>query len=151
GFMAEFDLESLRAQGPELFGAGPLILQDRHLIDARVLRSGKQAFEGLALNDAVITAGPPFRMISLALRIDAHPDPTITGAGPLLSTPIGSTAYNASASGPIISPEVPAFAVTPIAAHTLSFRPVVVSAQSVIELTLDRVNEPPPGAPTASG
>ncbi len=146
GFMTEFDLESLRLQAPELFGTAPLIVQDRPLLDARVIRLGREAYQGLALNDCVITAGPPFRMISLTISIDHQPGPTVTGDGLIVSTPIGSTAYNASAGGPILSPDVPAHVITPIAVHTLSFRPVVVSGASTIELFLERVNEDGPGS-----
>jgi NAD+ kinase len=95
----------------------------------------------LALNDAVVTAGPPYRMVSIAIRIDGHDGPTVTGDGLIVSTAIGSTAYNASAGGPIISPEVPAMAITAIAPHTLSFRPVVVNLSSTVELTMVRAND----------
>lgn len=150
GFMAEFDLPSFRKQAGALFGDGPLQLEQRELICASVYTAATHVhddlpeqprFEGLALNDAVVTAGPPFRMIAMHLSIDAHMGPTVTGDGLIVSTPMGSTAYNASAGGPIISPEVAAFAVTPIAPHSLSFRPVVVGAGSTISVHLLRVND----------
>ncbi len=97
--------------------------------------------ESLALNDAVVTAGPPYRMIALTIRIDGQPGPQVAGDGLIVATPIGSTAYNVSAGGPIISPDVSAMVVTPIAPHSLSFRPIVVAGSSTIELTLDRVND----------
>lgn len=150
GFMAEFDLASLREQAPTLFGDGALSLQDRPLIRCGVHAVGGPArFEGLALNDCVVTAGPPYRMISIGLRIDGQAGPTVDGDGLIVSTPIGSTAYNVSAGGSILSPHVDALAITPIAAHSLSFRPVVVAGSSRIELLLHRVNEPAPGAPGA--
>jgi NAD+ kinase len=150
GFMAEFDMPALRRQASSLFGNAPLQLEDRTLLRATVHPpetgvhdddGNEPRFEGLALNDCVITAGPPFRMISLSLSINGGPGPTVTGDGLIVSTPMGSTAYNASAGGPIVSPEVAAFAITPIAAHSLSFRPVVVDAASTIEVRLNRVND----------
>lgn len=157
GFLAEYDMSTFAAQAGALLNDKPLTLQNRYLLAARVHRSlvdprGDDADEAdvgappmLALNDAVVTAGYPFRMISMRLSIDGQPGPMVLGDGLIISTPVGSTAYNASAGGPIIAPDARALAVTPIAAHTLSFRPVVVSGDSVVELTMDRVNEPAAG------
>lgn len=145
GFMAEFDLATLRDQAASLFGEARLDIQSRPLIQTEVHGSESVCrFRGLALNDCVVTAGPPYRMISIALRIDGQTGPVVDGDGLIVSTPIGSTAYNVSAGGSILSPDVDALAITPIAAHSLSFRPVVVKGSSTIELTLQRVNTPSP-------
>lgn len=160
GFMAEFDLPSLRAQAKHLFGGEPLLIQDRPMLRVTVegpsngprhpQTPGLGPFDGggamglsrqLALNDAVVTAGPPYRMISIQIRVDGHDGPTVTGDGLIVATAIGSTAYNASAGGPIISPDVPAMVITAIAPHTLSYRPVVVSLESTVELIMIRAND----------
>jgi NAD+ kinase len=144
GFMAEFDLPSLRAQAAKLFGQAPLLVQDRPMLRAIVRRDGLEQdvlARSLALNDAVVTAGPPYRMITLGIRIDGHAGPTVTGDGLIVASPIGSTAYNASAGGPIVSPEVAAITITAIAPHTLSFRPVVVGLDSTIELDILQAND----------
>jgi NAD+ kinase len=96
---------------------------------------------GLALNDAVVTAGPPYRMITICLRIDDQDGPAATGDGLIVSTAVGSTAYNVSAGGPILHPVVDAMVITPIAAHSLSFRPIVVPAGAEIELIAEDVND----------
>jgi len=137
GFTAAFDVESLREQAGAIFaGEAPLRLREVAMLEVHV---GAELV-GLAMNECVVTAGPPFRMIELALRIDGEPGPTVAGDGMIVSTPVGSTAYTLSAGGPILSPEVDALAITPIAAHTLSFRPIVVPGRSVVELELRRVN-----------
>lgn len=149
GFMAEFDLEALRTQAASLLGGAKLIVQDRPML--RVEGPGAPAAAGddaaisrtLALNDVVITAGPPYRMITIDIKIDGVQGPAVAGDGLIVSTPIGSTAYNASAGGAIISPDVEALALTPLAAQSLAFRPVVVPVDSVIELTLERANDDP--------
>lgn len=146
GFLAEFDEKSLDEQKHELFNGRPLKLLERRLLLTRVDRGGKELVceglgAGLALNDAVITAGPPYRMISVTVSIDGHPGPTFLGDGLIVSTPVGSTAYNAAVGGPILAPDSFALVLTPLAPQTLSFRPVVVSGGSRIELTLNRVNE----------
>jgi NAD+ kinase len=142
GFMAEFDMDALRSQHQTLFGDAPLQLTARVMMQVEVDRAGGHPHTAplLALNDAVVTAGPPYRMIELSISIDQEDGPVVEGDGLLVSTPTGSTAYNASAGGPILAPEVEGMVLTPIAAHSLSFRPVVVSSQSRIELTLTRVN-----------
>ena len=62
------------------------------------------------------------------------------GDGVIVSTSSGSTAYNVSAGGPIISPDVDAFCITPICPHSLSFRPVVVSPKATVVIAAVRVN-----------
>lgn len=162
GFMAEWDLPALKRHAAMLFDGGggttPLPTQDRFMLRARLVRDGKEdpgfadaasapgggypahPGRGLALNDAVVTAGPPYRTITLSLRIDGQDGPAVIGDGLIVSTAIGSTAYNVSAGGPILHPDVDAMVITPIAAHSLSFRPIVVPARAQIELVAEVVN-----------
>lgn len=142
GFLAEFDMASVRLQGESLFGDGPLAMRKLGLIHAEVHERDTEwvRFSGEALNDAVVTAGPPYRLITLGLTIDGTPGPTINGDGLIVSTPTGSTAYNLSAGGPIVAPTVDAMTLTPIAAQSLSFRPIIVGGTSIIEITVQRVN-----------
>lgn len=146
GFLAEFDAQSLQDSAQELFaGTAPLTIVERSLLAVRIDRPGQLpplgTQPGLALNDAAIVSGPPFRMIELALSIDAHPGPVVQGDGVIISTPVGSTAYNAAAGGPILAPDVSALVLTPLAVQTLSFRPVVVAGSSTITIRLTRVND----------
>jgi len=97
-----------------------------------------------ALNDIVITAGQPFRMIDMEFVIDpgsgAAGSTAFTGDGVIVSTPGGSTAYNLAAGGPILSPDVDALCITPICPHSLAFRPIVVGAEHVLVLRANRTN-----------
>lgn len=142
GFLAEFDLAALRAQAAGIFGDGELQIEEFGLLRVEVFgeHGGSPRFSRMAMNEAVITAGPPYRMISLAFSIDGHTGPTISGDGVIISSPLGSTAYNLSAGGPIIAPTVDAFAITPIAAHSLAVRPVVVPGGSRVEIRALKVN-----------
>src|SRR5262249_58359421 len=91
-------------------------------------------------------------LIGSATTIGSPTRPPVAGDGLIVTTPSGSTAYNVSAGGAIISPDLDALAITPIAAHSLSFRPVVIGGRSTIELLLQRVNEPPrSGGPPGVG
>lgn len=142
GFMAEFDMPALTAQAPGLFGDGPLPLRRLADLQAEVTpKSGASACRDTALNEVVITAGPPYRMILLRVRVDGGAPAEVGGDGLIISTATGSTAYNLSAGGPIIAPTVSALAITPIAAHSLAFRPIVVRDDSRIEIEVVRAND----------
>ena len=141
GFMAEFDMPALVRGASEIFGETALHVHESPLLRVRVFGpDGRKGFESIAANDCVLTAGPPYRMIRMALSIDGNVGPTVSGDGLIVSTSTGSTAYNLSAGGPIVSPELDALAITPIAAHSLSFRPIVVPLSSRVQIGVTRVN-----------
>lgn len=149
GFLAEYDLTSLREQAAQVFsGEHELPIAQRALLAVSIQRPGQVpplgSQPGLALNDAVIVPGPPYRMVELAISIDGQPGPTVLGDGLIVSTPVGSTAYNASAGGPILAPDAHALALTPLAVQTLSFRPVVVAGNSTINIHVLRGNDEGP-------
>lgn len=142
GFMAAFEVETLAARAGELLDGGPLPVHAVRTIVAHIHRAGSSEveFAGRAVNEFVVTAGPPYRMVTLGLRIDGAEGPVLAGDGMIVSSPMGSTAYNVSAGGPILAPGVDAMVLTPIAAHSLSFRPIVVPATSSVELRVVTVN-----------
>jgi NAD+ kinase len=144
GFLAEFDIASFRDQAASLLGSGPLTTHDARMLRAQVYAAGQATprLSDTALNECVVTAGPPYRMIAVGVSINGDAGPTFSGDGLIVSTPTGSTAYNVSAGGPIVSPDTDALVITPIAAHSLAFRPIVVAGGSAIEATMLRVNAP---------
>ena len=89
----------------------------------------------LGLNELAVTSRT-LHMIELRLEIGGVPVTTYNGDGLLVSTPVGSTAHNLSAGGPILRQDLRAFVVTPICPHTLSVRPLVDVADAVYALTL---------------
>jgi NAD+ kinase len=89
-----------------------------------------------ALNDIVISHGAVSRLIELHVSVNDKPLTRYRGDGLIVSSPTGSTAYSLSAGGPILSPDADVFAVTPICAHALSNRPVILSLSSVIRVEL---------------
>ena len=142
GFLAEFDLDAVREQATELFGRGQLRTREVNLLRAQI-RHKDNCLEhvGLAMNEAVITAGPPYRVIELGIRIDSSIGPVVRGDGIIVSTAVGSTAYNVSAGGPIVHPHVDTTLITPIAAHSLAFRTIAVPGDSSIEITPIQIND----------
>lgn len=95
----------------------------------------------LGLNDIVIQSGPPFRLIELDLLVNGQAVSHFSSDGLILSTPIGSTAHNLSAGGPILGQELPAFVITPICPHSLTNRPVVDSADKEYTIVVRRACE----------
>ena len=152
GFLASFTPSELPVQIDRLLG-GLLPISRRQAIEASVIGAdvachiadndevaAKRRFMATALNDAVITAGPPFHVIELEIADDGQSGVRFNGDGVIVATPSGSTAYNVSAGGPIIRPGVDAFCITPICPHSLSFRPVVVPSTSTLLIIVARVN-----------
>ena len=140
GFLAEFSLEELKEQFEDIVG-GKLVIERRMMLGCVVLRKGEQRFRSTAINDVFIAAGPPFSAIELKMSVDGQPLAGCVGDGVVICTPTGSTAYNLSSGGPILSPKIEAMVITPICPHSLSFRPIVISAASSIEVFGVRVNE----------
>jgi len=87
-----------------------------------------------ALNDVVVHKTGVARMIRLEVTVDGDPVGPYSADGIIVASPTGSTAYSLSAGGPIIAPGVQAIAITPICAHTLAVRPLVIQATSVISI-----------------
>lgn len=98
--------------------------------------------EGIGLNEAAVLAGAPFAMLEVQLYVDGELVTTYSCDGLIVSTPVGSTAHNLSAGGPILRKDLQAFVVSPISPHTLTNRPVVDAADRVYELAIP---QPHPG------
>jgi NAD+ kinase len=140
GFLAEFSLQELKKIFPSLT-SGKARIEKRMMLGCRISNKNKEIFRSAAINDVFITAGPPFKMIELKISVDGQPLAGCISDGLVISTPTGSTAYNLSAGGPIISPKMEAIVITPICPHSLSFRPIVINADSNVEVLPLRVNE----------
>lgn len=125
GFLAELELGTCREQLERIF-AGEGTVVERFLLSCVVHRGGKRGVADRALNDAVITASVPARMVTLHLEVDGQHVATYRGDGLVVSTPVGSTAHSLAAGGPVVEPGSRSILVTPLAAHTLSSRPLVL-------------------------
>ncbi len=126
----------------ELYSTLELILEGKHHVDCRkmlqinVMKSGAIAATYHALNDAVLNKAAISRILDFEAYVDGQFLTFYKADGLIVSTPTGSTAYSLAAGGPILSPSVEAFIITPICPHTLTNRPMVVSDQSRIEIVL---------------
>jgi len=88
------------------------------------------------INDVVISKNDISRIFSLEFHVDNMHVYSLSGDGLIIASPIGSTAYSLAAGGPIISPEVKSFVVTPICAHSLTHRPLVLNDSSSITIKI---------------
>lgn len=140
GFLAEFSIEELLQQFDRIISSEALI-EKRMIVRCIVRRDKGIIFESTAVNDVVVTAGAPFNMIEMTLAVAGEKLAVCISDGLILSTPTGSTAYNLSAGGPIMSANLSAMVITPICPHSLSFRPIVINADHEVSIELVRMNE----------
>jgi NAD+ kinase len=133
GFLTEITL-------PELYDAleatleGRAVIESRAMLTARTSRDNMPFADHLVLNDIVITKGAMSRIIEIAVIVGDTPVMRVRADGLIIASPTGSTAYNLAAGGPIVHPAVDAILLTPIAPHTLTNRPVIISASSEVHV-----------------
>jgi NAD+ kinase len=138
GFLADLSPDELRACFPQVLQGDYRVT--RHLMFECVVEGPDGTRTCLGLNDIAIFAGPPFHMIDLDLLVDGEAVSRYSGDGLIVSTPVGSTAHNLSAGGPILGQELAAFVLTPICPHTLTTRPVVDSADKEYTIEVRRAS-----------
>ncbi len=125
GFITDVPVDRYRdALAPMV--AGDYEEERRSMLEGDVWRDGEKTFEGLSLNDVVVSRGATASMVEL--RVDVGDDfvANIRADGLIVATPTGSTAYALSAGGPILHPGIAGLVLLPIASHTLSNRPIVL-------------------------
>jgi NAD+ kinase len=140
GFLADFSIAEAAAALADI-NAGEFRLVEHLMFETEIIRDGVVIHRELGLNETSILAGPPFSIIEICLFVDGDIATTYRCDGLIVSTPVGSTAYNLSAGGPIVRKDLEAFVFTPLSPHTLTNRTVVDSAVRTYELLVPRPNE----------
>lgn len=133
GFLTEVEDKDV-AGAVEKLKNGDFFLENRIMVNAEVTSGGRQRACLVGLNDIVISKGLVSRLVRLELFIDGFFTGMLAADGLIIATPTGSTAYSLSAGGPIVSPQLSALVLTPICAHSLFNRPLVVGSNSVLEV-----------------
>ena len=121
----------------DLFLAGKSEVDERNMLNAALVSTRlSEPFSGIGLNDVVICAKTAARTIMFTVSYNDVPLGTFKADGIIISTATGSTAYSASAGGPIIDPELDALVLTPINSFSLSSRPLVLSPKGEVGITI---------------
>jgi NAD+ kinase len=132
GFLTDIPLATMEDALAAILG-GAFVEERRSLLHAEVGDGS-----ALALNDVVVNRGSSGTMIEYAVDIDGRFVYAMRADGLIVATPTGSTAYALSAGGPILAPEVPAFALVPVAPHGLTHRPIAIPETATIRITVQR-------------
>lgn len=154
GYLAAYSIDDFRRHLPQIL-AGNAPMTERLMLQAGIYLCGfdratsqnvsemlkqKPIAHAVALNDVVINAGDPFRVVELEVQINGARTTTFRSDGVIVSTSSGSTGYNLSAGGPLITPDVHAMVLTPICPHSLSFRPVVLADSAHVVIVPHHLN-----------
>ena len=134
GFLADVGPEQMLQSLDDALG-GRCQAERRMLLAAQLLADGRP-IDALALNDVVVAKRETGRMVDVRTWVDGAYVNTHVGDGFIIATPTGSTAYALSCGGPIVHPSLDAVVLVPVCPHTLSDRPIVVPADSVVEIEL---------------
>ena len=138
GFLAEFETSKI----DELIAylkKGELKIERRNALEAECL--SEKSDELYAINDIVIDRGRYPKMIEITIEIDSENVSTFSADGIIIATPTGSTGYSLSTGGPIVNPQTEAITLSPISAHTLSMRPLVISSHQNIIIKAESLFE----------
>ena len=140
GFLTEVPLNELYV-ALEAVDKGQCPVEERSVLDCRLIRNEQCITQNFALNDVVVNKSAISRLVEFDLYIDGNFVFQYKADGVIIATPTGSTAYSLAAGGPVLMPSVDAFVVTPVCPHSLTHRPLVVTETSQIELRVETGEE----------
>ncbi|MGI8924686.1 MAG: NAD(+)/NADH kinase [Fimbriimonadales bacterium] len=135
GFVTQCEPKEVR-NAIKQFLDGESVFDERMMLKGELVRGAKVVATLHALNEVAVQRSIATRMMFFGIAIDYHHITSYPADGVLVATPTGSTAYSLSAGGPIVDPRVRAMVLTPITPHTLAARPLVLSPDSRVELTV---------------
>jgi NAD+ kinase len=142
GFLADLSAIELSRVFPDVC-AGRSHVVEHLMLSCAVKRDGHVIGERLVLNEVAILGGPPFSILDIELYVDAELATTYSCDGLIISTPVGSTAHNLSAGGPILRKNLRAVVISPLSPHTLTVRPVVDHAERTFEMVVGEADAAP--------
>lgn len=140
GFLTEVEQHNLVPALKRLVG-DDYGIQSRTMLQGTVRKDGNNVYSGYALNDFVVGKRGMCRLITVHVYINEEWVDTYRADGLIASTPTGSTGYNLSAGGPVLAPDMHSMVITPICAHSLNKRSLVISARDVIRFEIGRSKE----------
>jgi NAD+ kinase len=135
GFITDVPVERYR-EALQAILAGEFEEEQRTMLEGGVWREGAAIFEGLSMNDVVVSRGASAGMVELKVEIGGEFMANLRADGLIVASPTGSTAYSLSAGGPLLHPSVACWVLVPIASHTLSNRPIVLPDAAEVRISL---------------
>lgn len=142
GFLTDMTPKTMLAELEDVL-KGQFQEEQRHLLRVRLFDDKTMLMESRALNDLVLGRGKSPYLVEFSVLIDNQFVSHYRADGLILSTPTGSTAYNLSAGGPILHPQLQAFALVPMFSHSLNARPLVISNDSSVQIKISTENLAP--------
>ena len=136
GYLTEIELDTLEEALEQLI-IDDYVLDERIMLQGRIVRKDSVEDISPALNDISITRCGSLQIISLKIYVNGQFLCRWNADGIIISTPTGSTGYNMSAGGPIVEPGANLIVLTPICAHTLNARSIVLKAEDIVEIEID--------------
>lgn len=140
GFLADIQPDQLESSLKKIT-EGKYQTIEHLMMRCQVFENNHLMCDETGLNEAAILGGPPFSIQQIDLYVDAEFSTSYRCDGLIISTPVGSTAHNLSAGGPILRKNLQAFVISPISPHTLTMRPVVDTADRVYEIMVPEPND----------
>ena len=137
GFLAEVDINRMENAIEKLM-AGEYVTEERMMLEGSVLHEGITKGVSSALNDITITRCGSLQIIRFSVYVNHKFLCKMSADGIILATPTGSTGYNMSAGGPIAEPGAQLLILTPICAHTLNSRSIILKSEDVVEIMIER-------------
>lgn len=135
GYLCELEAANVFDAIDELMD-GHYMLEERMMLSAYGIKNGIQTEAKTALNDVVIHRTGALSVVNLIVSVNGEYLNTFRADGIIISTPTGSTGYNMSAGGPIVDPKAKMMLITPINAHNLNSRSIVISADDEVMIEI---------------
>ncbi len=140
GFLAEVEPNRMEEAIERLMN-GDYLTEERMMLNATVIREGEEMALSSALNDVTITRCGSLQIIRYSIYVNGKFLCNMGADGVIVSTPTGSTGYNMSAGGPIAEPGAKLLMLTPVCAHTLNSRSIILRSEDVVEIVIGSGND----------
>lgn len=137
GFLAEVELNRMDEAIKRLL-AGDYLTEERMMLDGTIIHDGREKSISSALNEITLTRCGSLQIIRYSIYVNKKFLCNMSADGVIVATPTGSTGYNMSAGGPIAEPGAKLLMLTPICAHTLNSRSIILRSDDMVEIVIDR-------------
>ena len=137
GFLAEVEINRMD-EAIERLMKGDYLTEERMMLDGTIVHNGEEITISSALNDITLTRCGSLQIVRFSIYVNKKFLCHMSADGVIVSTPTGSTGYNMSAGGPIAEPGAELMMLTPICAHTLNSRSIILRSDDMVEIVIDR-------------